>query len=231
MTTIVSLVAGSGDTSLTPTLPTFGLSDLTHFYHPISFEDGGSSWSDSLGAISLPVEGDTSINQVSESSRPAVRLTTTASFFPGTVFPTAEVGSVFVVAKIGATDGRGGTAGYILHNGASGIAHNTTGSTTITLTNGASGATAALDVWHLFSISTPSSTKISRFTVDDNSFTASGAATLFPTTLRLGGNNTTNHKQYTIAAAFATASDIAAATITDTVYPAVKAWWPEFTWP
>lgn len=230
MTLVIRASGSSPDSSLPPVLPSFGLSDLTHFYHPVTFADGGSEWADSLGTIPLPVVGDTSINQESDSGRLTVRLTTTASFFPGTVFPTAEVGSVFVVAKIGATDGHGGTAGYILHNGASGIAHNTVGSTTITLTNGASGATAALDKWHLFSISTPTATKISRYTVDGNSFTASSAAALNPTTLRLGANNTTNHKQYTVAAAFAAASDIPAATITGTVYPLVKAWWPELDW-
>jgi hypothetical protein len=227
MSLVTRVASSSIDPTLPPVVPSFGTT-LSHFYHAGRFPDNGTEWADAIGSIPLPVDGDTSITQESESSRPTVRLTTAASFFPGTVF--TDVGSVFVVAKIGATDGNAGAAGYVLHNGASAIAHNTAGSTALTLTNGASGATAALDKWHLFSISTPTSTKITRFTVDGNLYTASSAATLNPTTIRVGENAAGNHKAMTVAAVFATATDLPAATITGTVYPLVKAWWPDFTW-
>lgn len=235
-TLLIPVPSDTPDDTLPPIVPDFGRDDLTHFYHPLTFPDNGTSWSDACfgdGEIPLPVSGDTSATQELEAATwPTVRLTTAASLFPGTVFPTADLGTVCVIAKVSTGDDKAGSAGYLLHNGSSGIAQNTLNSATITLTNGASGATASLNEWHLFTITTPRApaTRTTRFTVDGNAFTASSAAALDPRTIRIGSNTAGNHKAMTVAAAFAFAESIAAATITGTLYPAVKAAYPELDW-
>lgn len=229
MTLVTKATGASIDATLPLVVPGFDLDvPLTHYYHPQRFADAGTSWADEVGSIPLPVVGDTSATQETEESRPMVRLTTAASLFPGLVFDTDEVRTIGVIAKIATGDDKAGSSGYVLHNGASGIAMNTLNSATVTLTNGASGATAQIDKWHLFTITTPED-GITRFTVDDNDFTASTPAVLDPRTIRIGSNTSGNHKAMTVAAAFS-CSELAALDITGTLWDAVQEWWPDLDW-
>jgi hypothetical protein len=228
--TLIRRVVGVADPTLPPLAPDFGLSGVTHYYHPKLWA-GASSWLDHptmLDQQAVPIQGDASITQTTENGRPVLALTTAASILSGAIFDTTEVRTLFVVGKVATGDAVSG-AGYIAHNGQSGINQAALNNPAVTFTNGAPATTAALDKWHLFSIASAAGA-LSRFTIDGSLFTATSTSASAPQHVRVGTNSSGNHRAMKVAGVWTCDTAIAAATITGAVYPLVKAWWPEFVW-
>lgn len=209
-------------------IPSFGLaSQLQHFWHPHSFEDGAAEWVDehgpysSAGARDLSVSGDDSLTRLVDDEKPYVRLTTTAALAEGTDMTEAETGTVFVVARINTGD-QIETNGTIVNNGRSSIQMNTEDSTTVSLTDGTASTTASLDEWHLFTLTTPSDTLRTRFTIDDVAIEATNLSAGPSRSVRVG--TTIPSKREMDVLAVWTTTALPAATITEQVWPRVKAW-------
>jgi hypothetical protein len=214
-------------------IPGFGLASIMqHFWHPHSFEDGATEWLDEHGAYSaagsrgLTASGDTSLTRlyVSGTDVPYVRLTTTAAFAEGTDMTEAETGTLFCVARINTGD-QLVTNGTIINNGRSTIQMNTEDSTTVSLTDGTGTTTASLDEWHLFTLTTPTDTLHTRFTIDDVAITAVNASAGPSRSVRVG--TTVPSKREMDVLAVWTTTGLPAATITDDVFPLVQAWWDD----
>lgn len=210
--------------------PGFGLASvITHFWHPNSWVDGSSDWTDEIGSRGLTVSGDNSITRLYQDGTPYLRLTTTAAFAEGTDVPPAEVLSLFCVARVNTADAIV-TNGTIINNGRSSIQMNTVGSPTVSFTDGLGGVgTAALDKWHLFSLTGVASDLKTRFTVDTTLFTAVNASAGLPRSVRVG-TTVPSKRQMDVACVFTTSAEVAAATITGSVFPLVKEWWPDLEW-
>lgn len=209
-------------------IPSFGLaSQLQHFWHPHSFEDGATEWVDehgpysSAGARDLSASGDDSLTRLVDDEKPYVRLTTTAALAEGTDMTEAETGTVFVVARINTGD-QIETNGTIVNNGRSSIQMNTEDSTTVSLTDGTASTTASLDEWHLFTLTTPSDTLRTRFTIDDVAIEATNLAAGPSRSVRVG-TTVPSKREMDILAVWTTTA-LPAATITEEVWPRVKAW-------
>ena len=209
-------------------IPGFGLATvLQHFWHPHSFEDGATEWADEFGEYStagardLSVSGDDSLTREYDGDRPYVRLTTTAALAAGTDLTEAETGTLFCVARINTGD-QIDTNGTIINNGRSSIQMNTEDSTTVNLTDGTPSATASLGEYHLFTLTTPSDTLRTRFTIDDVAIEATNLSAGASRSVKVG--TTVPSKREMDVLAVWTTEALPAATITDEVWPRVKAW-------
>lgn len=229
MSTLFARVPTPASTEGMPqAIPGFGLASIMqHFWHPHSWVNGATDWLDEFGSRGLTVSGDNSITRLYEENRPYLRLTTTAAFAEGTDMTAAETGTLYIVARINTTDAIV-TNGTIINNGRSSIQMNTVGSTTVSFTDGTPTTTAALDKWHLWTLTTPADTLRTRFTIDTFSRDATNVSAGASRSVRVG--TTVPSKREMDVAAVWTTTALPSATITTDVYPLVKEWWPELEW-
>lgn len=224
------------DAPMRAVIPGFGLASvMQHFWHAHSWPIAGGTadWTDefgeysSAGANGLTISGDGSITRLYEGDYPYIRLTTTAAFAEGTTMTEAETGTLFCVARINTTD-TFVTNGTIINNGRSSIQMNTAGDPTVNLTDGTPTTTATLDKWHLWTLTTPSDTLRTRFTIDDLAISATNVSAGPSRSVRVG--TTVPSKRQMDVLAVWTTTGLPAATITDDVFPLVKEWWKDLDW-